>query len=67
MVCITICRLHPRGQASGYSPCPLIIDVSAVSGTEPLVQVTTGARDENAATDIAEPVWGLINRSDETV
>ncbi|WP_435099753.1 hypothetical protein [Halorubrum sp. N11] len=41
--------------------------MSAVSGTEPLVQVTTGARDENAATDIAEPVWGLINRSDETV
>ncbi|ERG91323.1 MAG: hypothetical protein J07HQW1_01357 [Haloquadratum walsbyi J07HQW1] len=24
LVCITVCGLHPRGQASGYSPCLLI-------------------------------------------
>jgi hypothetical protein len=30
MVCIPVCRLHPRGQASGYSPCWLINDIPVI-------------------------------------
>ena len=34
MVCIPACRLHPRGQASGYSPCPLINYYAAYGGVD---------------------------------
>ncbi|SEH36453.1 Histidine kinase-, DNA gyrase B-, and HSP90-like ATPase [Halopenitus malekzadehii] len=44
MVCITSCRLHPRGQASRYSPCPPINAAAIVDGHADLLRETADPR-----------------------